>query len=52
MKLFEWILKIIVAMVWLVISLIAGLLTGIALGFIAWNAGINYLNRILEKRLR
>jgi hypothetical protein len=52
MIILEWIAKIIIAMVWLVISIIAGLLTGIALGFIAWNAGINYLNIILEKRLR
>jgi len=52
MIILEWILKIIIAMVWLVISLIAGLITGIALSFIAWNVGVNYLGRIIEKRLR
>jgi hypothetical protein len=52
MIILKWLAKIIIATVWLVISIIAGLFTGIALGFIAWNAGINYLNRILEKRLR
>jgi len=48
MKLLKYIGIIIVLMFWLIVSLIAGIFVGIALGFVAWNSGIQKYNEIVK----